>query len=73
MTIHQFFVDSRAAAKGECFPSSYSSQGDFPSASMQLAELTPESLVFTMLQFYIKKFYRHSAAIGLLSAFCFHH
>jgi len=34
MTINQNLVDSRAAAKGKCFPPPYSSQGDIPSSSV---------------------------------------
>jgi len=51
MTINQNLVDSRPAAKGECFPTPYSSQGDILS-SMQLAGLVVESLVTNMLIFF---------------------
>ena len=53
MTINQIVVDSRAAAKGKCFPAPYSSQGDICSSSLQLAELIVESLVLSSIFIFI--------------------
>ena len=55
MTINQNLVDSRPTAKGKCFPTPYSSQGDIPSSSMQLAHLVVESLVTSMLNFFLNQ------------------
>ena len=55
MTINQIVVDSRAAAKGKCFPAPYSSQGDICSSSLQLADLIVEYLVLSSIFIFLKQ------------------